>query len=217
MGKVTSIPHDAPHRSVDEIVLAGVDEGIKTAIVAPSLIYGVGRGKGNDRSMQLPGMAEITLKEGYAIKVNEGKSEWDAIHIDDLAKIYLGLFEDALKGGKEAAWGKKGYYFGASQRFVWGDLAQKVADYAYQKGYIKTTDVESVHPEKANKLSEGAGMLFGLTSKANAIRAKKVLGWNPTHPTVWEEIPIAVEIEAQRLGVERKYATMNTETVKLEK
>lgn len=216
VSEVTSIPDDALHRKVDKIVLDAANKGVKTAIVAPSCIYGVGNGKGNQRSQQLPFLCETTLKKGHGIKIGEGKTEWDAIHVKDLANIYLRLYEEALRqGGGAASWGKDGYYFGCSQRFCWGDLAQTVADYAYQKGYIKSNEVKSITPEEANELMEGSAMVLGLTSKANAIRANKVFGWTPTERTIQEEVPNAVEYEAKNMGIEKKYDTINTETVLL--
>jgi len=51
--ELTSLPDSAAHRNVDKIFLeAGSDDSgpVRTAIVCPTTIYGVGRGAGNTRS-----------------------------------------------------------------------------------------------------------------------------------------------------------------------
>ena len=74
--EVTSLPGDAPHRNVDQIVLeagTNLSERIKTAIVCPPTIYGPGRGPDNQRSHQIPELIRTSLEKGYVPKVNEGK------------------------------------------------------------------------------------------------------------------------------------------------
>lgn len=117
--EVTSLPDAAFHRDVDKIVLAaGEDELIKTAIVCPPTIYGIGRGTGNQRSAQIPMLAEAILRTGKGFQVGEGKAEWTNVHVYDLSDLFARLFGQALAGGGEASWGAEGYYFAQNGEHV---------------------------------------------------------------------------------------------------
>ena len=116
ISEVTSFPDHAAHRDTDKIVLtAGTrDDGrIKTAIVCPPTIYGVGRGPVNKRSMQLYDLAKMTLVTGKGMHVGQGNNEQTHVHLYDLTKLYILLIEAAVAGGGNATWGEKGYYFGS--------------------------------------------------------------------------------------------------------
>lgn len=64
VGELTSLPDYAPHRQVDKIVFEAHDPHVRTAIVSPPTIYGVGRGPSNRRGHQLYELARCTLKRG---------------------------------------------------------------------------------------------------------------------------------------------------------
>ncbi|BDD58567.1 hypothetical protein MAP00_003834 [Monascus purpureus] len=58
--ELTSLPGHAPHRKVDKIVLAADPAKVRTAIIAPAVIYEVGRGP--DKTKSAP-VFEAFLKE----------------------------------------------------------------------------------------------------------------------------------------------------------
>jgi hypothetical protein len=204
VGEVTSLPDAAPHRKVDKIVLeAGVKSSVKTAIVGPPAIYGVGRGPVNQRSIQLPDLIKATLEKGHGIQVADGDAHWCGVHVHDLSNVYVRLVEEAVKGGGNATWGQDGYYFAENEDFRWGDIGQYVADESYEKGWIKSKEVKSMKPEDVDALQgNGHGSyLWGVNSRSRAVRARKVLGWEPVAKSIEQEIPEAVVIEAKALGM----------------
>jgi nucleoside-diphosphate-sugar epimerase len=205
VGEVTSLPDAAPHRKVDKLVLeAGtIHANIKTAIVCPPTIYGVGRGPVNQRSIQLPDLIKATLKEGHGIQVGDGDAHWCGVHVHDLSNVYVRLVEEAVKGGGSATWGQEGYYFAENEDFRWGDIGQYVADDLYEKGWIKSKEVKSMKPEEVDSLpwrSHGS-QLWGVNSRSKAVRAREILGWEPVGKSIEQEIPEAVLIEAKALGI----------------
>jgi nucleoside-diphosphate-sugar epimerase len=208
IGEVTSLPDEAPHRDVDKIVLAAgaAHSNVKTAIVAPPTIYGVGRGPVNQRSIQVPDLIKATLKEGYGFQVGNGDARWNAVHVHDLSDLYLHLIEEAANGGGSATWGSEGYYFAESEEFRWGDIGRGVAEAAYRKGFIKSSEVKSLTPEEVDPLRErGRGrFVWGVNSRSRAVRARKLLDWKPKGKTIEEEISEAVDIEAKVLGLTSK-------------
>ncbi|KAK4624177.1 Oxidase ucsJ [Fulvia fulva] len=173
---VTSLPDDAPHRTVDKIVLkVGTDHAdrAKTAIVSPPTIYGPGRGPDNQRSHQLPELCRVTIERGHAIKVNEGKTYWTNIHVHDLSDLYLKLAEEAAAGGstkewpdKPATWGAEGYYFAENGEHVWREVSQWVATEAKKQNLASTDEVKSVSPEEAGKATASGQALSAKLSGA---------------------------------------------------
>lgn len=210
VGEMLQIPDSAVHRNVDKIVLAAhaqYPSKISTAIVCPPCIYGPGRGPDNQRSMQVYRMAENVLKRGKSFQVREGKNKWTEVHVQDLAGVYVALVEAALsQGGGRATWNEEGYYFAENGEFVWGDVARAVAKAAMEKGFIKRDDVESIGVEEADQLTEAGSYLWGMNSRARAVRARKLLGWKPKEKKLFDTIPDIVDSEARLLGLTTGHA-----------
>lgn len=204
--ELTSLPDDAMHRNVDKIVLGAASDAVKVAIVCPPCINGPGRGSGNVRSMQAYMVATAAIKLGKGFLIGEGKNVWHHIHVQDLSELYLALGDAAAAGGGKATWGaKEGYYLAENGSFVWGDVQKKIAEVAHQKGFISTADVDVFSfKEAADKIHPFAPIAVGSNSRGHAIRARKLLGWNPKKPGLFELIPDIVDVQAQELGVAQK-------------
>ena len=209
--EVTSLPDYALHRNVEKIVLAAGTEKaskIKTAIVCPPTIYGQGRGPGNQRGIQVYELAKCTLEQKQGFQVGAGRTYWTNVHVFDLSKVYLALVEAATEGGGKATWGKAGYYFTENGEHIWGEISKVVASSAQQQGFISSDEVVSVSAEEADKLSSYGSVLWGTNSRCRAIRARKLLGWSPTEKSLIDEIPLAVESEAKKLGLIQGHAAL---------
>ena len=209
LGEVISFPDSAPHRNVDKIVIGGGSEDaskIKTAVVAPSVIYGKGRGPDNQRSIQLPDLAMWTLRNKHGFQVGAGKAYWNSIHVADLSKLYLKLTEAAVAGGGKATWNEEGYYFAEQGEHQWGDISKLVASAALKQGFIHSDEVVSLLPVEIEKLHPWGPLLWGTNSRSKAIRARKLLGWSPTERTIQDEVPDTVHSEAVALGLVEGHA-----------
>lgn len=207
--EVTSLPDSAPHRNVDKLVLsAGTEHAqtVKTAIVCPPTIYGKGRGPGNQRSIQLPELARCTLEKKHGIQVGSGLTFWPNVHVADLSVAFLKLVEAAAYGGGNATWGKDGYYFIESEEHVWGEIAKAVASAAHKQGFIPTDEVKSLPAEECDQLTPYGSLMWGVNSRARAVRARKLLGWTPMEKSIEDETPETVAVEAKRLGLVEGHA-----------
>lgn len=150
-------------------------------------------------------VATDTIKRGKGFVVGEGKNIWHHVHVQDLSELYLALGDAAAAGGGKATWGaKEGYYLAEDGPFVWGDVQKKIAEVAHQKGFISTADVDELSFKEAAEVNPFAPMAVGSNSRGHAIRARKLLGWNPTKPGLFELIPDIVDVQAQQLGVAQK-------------
>ncbi|BDD62289.1 hypothetical protein MPDQ_006713 [Monascus purpureus] len=197
---VLSLPDQAPHRDVEKVQQDAASDRVKVAIVSPPCIYGVGRGCGNKRSIQLPDLAKYTIQHGKAFQVGRGLSHWPNLHINDLGNLFVLLVEEALKGGGNATWGLEGYYFAANEKeHVWGDIAVLVAKEAQSRGLTSSVDVLSWSAEEADKHMEFCNLFYGTDCRCRAVRARKLLGWQPTRHSIEEEISATLAEEARRL------------------
>ncbi|KAI0384060.1 NAD(P)-binding protein [Hypomontagnella monticulosa] len=191
--KVLSLPDIAIHRDVDKIVLGANDSaGVKTMIVGPPTIYGQGRGPVNQRSIQVPGIIDYTLKNGFAPIQAPGLTEWDHVHVHDLSDFFVSAVEAALdpaQNGNPEIFGPKAYVFIESGTHKWSEVAKWVAVEAAKQGLI---------PEPIAKEIDIPNL--GTNSKCVAARARKYLGWQPKAPSLKDEIPAGVAFEAKRLG-----------------
>jgi nucleoside-diphosphate-sugar epimerase len=203
--EVTTLPDEAFHRNVDKLVLeAGMKdpEVVKTVIVCPPTIYGKGRGPISGRGRQVYEMAKLILEKGYAPIVGKGKARWTNVHVYDLSEVFVSLVEAAAKKDlNEEIWGAKGYMFIENGEHVWADLSRSVAKKAAELGYIeKDPKDQQLEKQEALDVAGFEAVSWGLNSRAKGLRAKKVLGWKPTHPSLEDTVESILKDEKARQG-----------------
>ncbi|KOS44563.1 hypothetical protein ACN38_g4514 [Penicillium nordicum] len=205
INELTSFPSDASHRDVDEVIIkAGKDTptSVRTAIVCPPTIYGLGRGPVGKRSIQVPILTAAVLKRGKGFMVGNGENIWHQVHVSDLSDVYLLLGEAAAEGGGKATWNDGGYYLAENGSFVWGDICRAVAQAAFDQKYIKSPEVESLDGKQTTEILGMGRIAWGSNSRGHAIRARKLLGWEPKQPKLIELIPHLVALEAKDIELE---------------
>lgn len=203
---LTGLPDHADHRDVDKLVLAASSEAVKTAIVCPPTIYGLGRGPGNQRSQQVYELVKSTLKNGTPPVAGKGLTEWDNVHVHDLSALFVLLVEAALANKPDMdakLWGEEGYFLAENGHHVWGEVSKRVGEVAFEKGYIKDKTPRTITLADANK---DGGVTWGVNSKGFAKRARTYLGWLPKGRSLNDEIPYIVESEATALGIKVGHA-----------
>ncbi|CAJ2500559.1 Uu.00g034120.m01.CDS01 [Anthostomella pinea] len=191
--RIVTLPHEANHRDVEEVVLAANEAGgIRTLIVSPPTIYGRGRGPVNQRSAQVPRIAASTLEHNFAPIQAPGLTEWDHVHIHDLGAFFVLATEAALDPARNSdanIFGPRAYFFLASGSHRWSDVARWVAEEAARQGFISAAVTKEVDDPR-----------LGTNSKGIAARARKFLGWEPRGRGLREEIAETVRVEAMRMG-----------------
>ncbi|KAK7397914.1 hypothetical protein QQX98_012717 [Neonectria punicea] len=201
---ILSLSDHAPHRNIDKIVQGANSDAVKTAIVAPPCIYGTGRGTVNTRSLQVPNLARATLRLGYAPIVGAGQTEWDNVHIADLADLFGRLVDasqDAAKRDNPDIFGRNGHFFARQDVHKWSDVATWIAEEVSRRGYLPEPKTKSVTQKEVVATGLVAAPTWGANSKGEAERAKKYLGWDPRAPALKDTISEAVEVEAKALGL----------------
>ncbi|GKT43210.1 uncharacterized protein ColSpa_03391 [Colletotrichum spaethianum] len=203
--RILNFPDEALHRNVDKVVLAANSPAVRVAIVAPPTIYSSGRGPVNQRSIQVPALAQAALEKGFAPIIAPGKTEWDNVHVHDLSRLFVTLVEATRDGSKNAdpeVFGPKAYYFVESGTHAWSDVAKWVAEEAYKQGYLPAPLTKEVTMKEALQSDGVANNSWGLNSKSKAERARKYLGWEAKEKSLREDIPELISLEAKRLGLQ---------------
>jgi nucleoside-diphosphate-sugar epimerase len=205
--QIDGLPDEQIHRNVDLLVInaAQANPQLKSIIVFPPLIYGIGTGLFNRTSIQLPILIRAALKRGKVETIGPGEATWDNVHINDLVDAYIILFDqllaaygpDAKPNAKISPYlttGREGYYFAESGRNSWLQLAEKTADVLHKKGLINSTKITSFPDEEVENALFGIFSWGALGSQSNskAERLRK-LGWNPHRPNVLDSIEEQVD------------------------
>ncbi|KAI2844362.1 hypothetical protein CBS12448_2509 [Aspergillus niger] len=190
-------------RVVDNLVLSlpHTASRPKTALIFPPIIYGRGRGPINQRSIQIPELARVTMQRRGGVQVGKGEATWSNVHISDVSNIFVKLAEKALRSEEGELWNENGLYFPGSRAISFGSISARVAQEVKKLGLADSESVTEISHEEADSLTPHGGVLWGTNAQQVAQRAAKYLEWVPEGRTLEEEIPHTVLAEAQRLGL----------------
>ncbi|OBT76837.1 hypothetical protein VF21_04794 [Pseudogymnoascus sp. 05NY08] len=198
VSEILSIIFNSPRRSVDNLVLSQDPSRIKTALLICPLIYGAGRGPGNQRSIQAPEIARVSLKNKEGFKLDAGQNSWSNIHVHDLSDLCLKLVEAAVSQ-KHGLWNKEGIYCPENGVKEFGELSMDIAAEAAKQGLIPDGIVrKTVNGEEADGESGHASILWGTNAMQKSSRARKNLNWQPSGVSLELEIPDIVRAEARK-------------------
>jgi len=76
---------------------AGIDQGIRTVVICPSMIYGKGTGL-HTESEQIPKLVAASRQFGAGVYFGKGLNRYSNVHIDDVVDFYLLAIEKAPSG-----------------------------------------------------------------------------------------------------------------------
>lgn len=171
----TPTPQRAPRVEIDKLVRAAADNGVRSIVIAPSLIYGRGRGL-NPHSMQVPWLIALAKKAGVAKYIGPGENRWSNVRIDDLVMLYLLAIDRAPAGA---------FYFAESGENSMREICEAISRMLGFGGHTQSMTVE----EAGAEWGEGAANdTMGSNSRVRAKRARAELGWAPQGPSLIEEI-----------------------------
>ena len=199
--ELTGLPSDAFHKNVDDLVLSAGSDSVKTAIICPPTIYGRGRGPSHTRSRQAYELAYLILTEGYIPIVGQGKARLNHVHITDLAQLLVLLTEAAVSGKSDAElWNEKGYYLVENGEHLWADLARNMGKKALELGLLKgELKEQSLSKDKAIEQAGFDAVSWGYNSRGKAERARKVVGWKPSAPSIDNTLEEILKDEKSRI------------------
>lgn len=163
-------PLKQPRHALNQFILGAADRGIRSAVICPSLIYGVGRGI-NPLSIQIPSLVQNARENGVVQIVGKGANRWSNVHIDDVTALYLLAFDNATSGA---------FYFVENGEASFAEIGAAIAT-RLGLGTVESLDAE----EAASRWSEPLAFYsLGSNSRVRAKRARHDLGWSPQHASV---------------------------------
>jgi nucleoside-diphosphate-sugar epimerase len=171
----TPTPYRAPRVAIDTMVRVAAAGNVRAVVIAPSLIYGRGRGL-NPHSIQVPWLIDVARKYGVAKHIGSGENRWANVHIDDLVTLYLLAIEKAPAGA---------FYFAENGENSMREMCEAISRMLGFGGRTQSMTVE----EAAREWGESpANDTMGSNSRVRAKRARAELTWRPTGPALIDEI-----------------------------
>ncbi|THY10572.1 hypothetical protein D6D02_06319 [Aureobasidium pullulans] len=186
-------------RTVDQAILNFARSHatkVKTALIFPPIIYGLGRGQGNKRSIQIPTLCNAAIKQHESIFVGRGEARWGNVHVADLSGLIGKLTEAGLDSDSpEHLWNENGIYFPATGEITWKSIAGHIAQAAGKRDI--EARVESITAEQADQFSPHGSVLFGTNARSKPSRGREFLKYKATQHTLEDEIPITFARELE--------------------
>lgn len=145
------------------------DRGIRSIVVrfAPTV-----HGAGGDHGF-VAVLARIAREKRVSAYIDDGQNRWPAVNRLDAGKLVQLAIDKATPGSVLHATAEEG-------------IATR--DIATALGRFLDVPVESIPPERAQQHFDWLGMFFGVDVPASSARTRELLGWNPTHATLLEDI-----------------------------
>lgn len=158
--------------AIDKLVLDAAGQGVRSAVLCNTLIYGHGALPRD--SVQLPRLLKQARKSGIVRHVGPGRNIWSNVHIDDVVDLYL-LTLDKTEAGA--------FYFVESGEAAFRDMSAAIAK-ALNLGEPQDWPLDQAKEEWGYEM---ASYGLGSNSRVRGSRARK-LGWKPHRPPVLEWI-----------------------------
>jgi nucleoside-diphosphate-sugar epimerase len=152
----------------ENLALGYVDRGVRTAIVrfAPS-VHDVG-----DWAF-VAFLVAAARERGFSGYVGDGSAEWSAVHRSDAARLIRLALEGAPAGVRLHAV--------AEESIGTKAIAEAIGTYL-------DLPVRSVDPDEVGSHFGFIGDFFALTMSASSAYTRELLSWEPTGPTLIEDI-----------------------------
>ena len=159
--------------AIDNLVLDAANQGVRSAVLCNTLIYGHGALPRD--SVQLPRLLKQARKSGVVRHVGPGRNIWSNVHIDNVVDLYLLALEKTEAGT---------FYFVESGEASFRDMSAAIAK-ALKLGEPQDWPLDQAKEEWGYEM---ASYGLGSNSRVRGERARKLLGWQPTGPSVLEWI-----------------------------
>lgn len=167
-------PDKAARVAIDDLVLAAANDGVRSAVLCNSLIYGHSLGVRRD-SVQLPRLIKQARKSGVVRHVGTGGNIWSNVHINDVVELYALALENTPAGT---------FYFVESGEASFRDMSNAIAE-ALGLGPAQDWPLKDAEAEWGYEM---ANYGLGSNSRVRGKHARELLGWVPETTSVLDWI-----------------------------
>ena len=171
---ITPSPARVARVELNHFILGAHDRRIRSVIICPSLIYGIGHGAGRD-SVQVPLLIKLAKKRGNAAHAGPGENIWSNVHIDDLVPLYALAIDKAPAGS---------FYFVENGEGSMRELCVSINRMLGFSGLPAAMTMQEAAAEWGEGTAENT---MASNSRVRAKRARR-LGWKPKATGLIEEI-----------------------------
>ncbi|QXI23546.1 NAD-dependent epimerase/dehydratase family protein [Pseudomonas iranensis] len=160
--------------AIDNLVLAAAQDGVNSAVICNTLIYGHSLGVNRD-SVQLPRLLKQARKSGVVRHVGTGQNIWSNVHIEDVVALYQLALTKNVPGT---------FYFVESGEASFIDMTNAMAE-ALDLGQPQDWPLQDAEAEWGYEM---ANYGLGSNSRVRGKHARELLGWTPKRTSVVEWI-----------------------------
>ncbi|HEV7727442.1 MAG TPA: NAD-dependent epimerase/dehydratase family protein [Modestobacter sp.] len=167
-------PFDPPQLTAWRVPLnarvrAAADDGVRSVVIAPGIVYGRGLGLPN---VVLGGPRD---DDGALVLPGSGDQHWTTVQADDLGRLYALALASAAPGS---------YYLGVNGQ---NPTVREIGEAASRGTGGDGRVVGSSQQDTEARLGPLAAAL-DLDQQATGARARSELGWQPTGPSMLDEL-----------------------------
>jgi nucleoside-diphosphate-sugar epimerase len=160
--------------AIDNLILAAAKDGVNSAVICNTLIYGHSLGVKRD-SVQLPRLLKQARKSGVVRHVGSGQNIWSNVHIEDVVALYVLALTRNVPGT---------FYFVESGEASFIDMTTAMAE-ALNLGKAQDWPLQDAEAEWGYEM---ANYGLGSNSRVRGKHARELLGWTPKRTSVVEWI-----------------------------
>ncbi|SDS61052.1 NAD-dependent epimerase/dehydratase family protein [Pseudomonas prosekii] len=160
--------------AIDNLILAAAKDGVNSAVICNTLIYGHSLGVKRD-SVQLPRLLKQARNSGIVRHVGTGKNIWSNVHIEDVVALYLLALSKNVPGT---------FYFVESGESSFIDMTTAMAE-ALKLGAPQDWPLKDAEAAWGYEM---ANYGLGSNSRVRGKHAREQLGWAPKRTSVVEWI-----------------------------
>ncbi|KIK55822.1 hypothetical protein GYMLUDRAFT_47563 [Collybiopsis luxurians FD-317 M1] len=201
---------DLLKNACEVIVEAGKTGDIRTMIVMPGLVYGVGPGL---QKISLPHrfFLNFTSETGYCGTFGPGRNIGVYVHLRDVANAVSVILKGALDGGKNGSIGEgeEGFYFvGSRYMIALKDFCAIIGDTLFKQGLISKPGSSPYSVSVAEKAGAFGYPIFGSNSIYRSDRLEE-LGWTAEQTeveSIYESLPQEIELGVKEMALRFKTA-----------
>lgn len=145
---------------IEQTVVQAAEHNIRSIVIRPGLVYG------NGGSQIMHAMAGLVRQAGGPHTVGDGQNAWSAVHVEDLADLYLKAVEKGPAGTI--------FHAASEDEASMHDIASAIARTLDLQGPATVWPVEDAKGA-LGPLAEG----LASNKRISAAKAREVLGWKP--------------------------------------
>ncbi len=162
------------HAIEQQIILPAAQDGVRTVVLCPCMIYGTGAGVRTE-SIQVPLMIRVAREAGVSRYVGAGENIWSNVHIDDCVDAYLLALEHAPAGS---------YFYLEAGEDTLGDVARAIGHLLGHNAPAQSMTMTDAYEAWGMPMTQS----LGSNSRLNGDKARAMLRWTPKGPPMLDDI-----------------------------